>query len=236
MGADGVEAELAQGHDHPGLGQQRQLPGQERGAGVALGRRRLVGRRRALHRRGDPGVAQDQAVGARGALGLVGEAGPPQRPVEPLAGAVAREHAAGPVGPVGGGGEADDDDLRRRVTEPGHAATPVLLVGVGGPLGGGHLLAPLDQPRAPAARRHLLGHGRQLGATLDDGRRRRRQDDGQGVDHARTTAGVDHRSDATLTVARRHRRARAEPPSSASSRRGRSDAGDLTMRLRGLPA
>ena len=78
----------------------------------ALGRQRLVLRRRALHRRGDEAVRQPQAVAAVHRRRLVGVAGAVQRGVQEVPRAVAGEHAAGAVGAVRGGGEADDHEPR----------------------------------------------------------------------------------------------------------------------------
>ena len=69
--------------------------------------------------------------------------------------AVAGEESAGPVGPVGGRSETEDDDLRPWVTEAGNGAAPVRLVFVGGLFLPGDLLAPFDEARAAAARSYL---------------------------------------------------------------------------------
>ena len=78
-----------------------------------------------------------------------------ERREEKVARAVAGEEATGPVGAVGGGGEAEDDDPCCRVAEAGDGAAPVRLVRVGGPLLAGDLLAPSDEPRAAPARDDL---------------------------------------------------------------------------------
>ena len=53
-----------------------------------------------------------------------------ERRVEPLARAVAGEHPPGAVGAVGGRGEADDQDPRRRVAEAADRPRPVVLAAV----------------------------------------------------------------------------------------------------------
>ena len=91
-------------------------------------------------------------------VGWDGEAGPVQRGKEPVARAVAGEHAAGPVRPVRRRRQADDHEAGVRVAEARHAAAPVGLAGVGRPPGPRHLLAPRHQARAAAAGRHVPLH------------------------------------------------------------------------------
>ena len=146
-----VPGEGAEGDDHPAARQQLQLALQVGQAVVALLGGRLVGRRRAADDGGDVGVAQPQPVAAPLGLGLVGEAGPVQRRVEPLAGAVAGEHPPGPVGAVGGRRQADDRDPRGGVAEAVQRPRPVVLAAVATRRVGGARLAPLDQPRAAPA-------------------------------------------------------------------------------------
>ena len=140
--------------------EQGQLALQVRQAVVALGRGRPVGGRGAADRRGDPGVAQAQAVAAVLGLGLIGVAGPVQGGEEPIAGAVAGEDPAGAVGAVRGRGEADDYQPRRRVAEAVDRPRPVVLAAVAHGRVGRGCLAPPDQPRAAAADVDL---GRQRG-------------------------------------------------------------------------
>jgi hypothetical protein len=78
-----------------------------------------------------------------------------ERGEEKVTRAVTGEEAAGPVGAVGGGGEAEDDDPCCRVAEAGDGTAPVGLARVGGPLLAGDLLAPGDEPRAAPARDDL---------------------------------------------------------------------------------
>ena len=70
---------------------------------------------------------------------------------QPVARAVAGEHAPGAVGAVRRRRQAEHVDARLGVAEAGRRAAPVLLVGERGALLARHLLAPLDQPRAGAA-------------------------------------------------------------------------------------
>src|SRR5262249_18764170 len=138
---------------------QRQLALQIREAVVALAGGRLVGGRRAADDGGDVGVFEAQAVVGPLPGRLVGEPGAVERRVEPLAGAVAGEHAPGAVGAVGGG--ADAQDPRRRIAEAADRARPVVLAAVAlrwvGRLG----LAPGDEARAAAAVVDLGGERRE---------------------------------------------------------------------------
>lgn len=83
---------------------------------------------------GDPGVAEEEAVVAVGAGGLVGEAGVEEGLIEEVAGAVTGEDAAGAVGAVSAGGEAEDEEAGGGVAEGGDGAAPVGLVEIGAAL------------------------------------------------------------------------------------------------------
>ena len=67
----------------------------------------------------------------------------------------------GPVAAVGRRREADEEDPRVRVAEPGHRPTPVRLVAEAGDLLARDLLAPRDEPRAAPARDDLGGQRRE---------------------------------------------------------------------------
>ena len=74
-----------------------------------------------------------------------------QSAVEHGAGAVAGEHTAGAVGPVGAGRQAEDQDARLGIAEGGHRFPPIFPVPVSTPL---HLRDPggiLSQTRAAVA-------------------------------------------------------------------------------------
>ena len=116
--------EGTEGEQHAGVCQNRQLGAEVRGTGITLERGRLVGRWGATYRRGDKGPRQFEPVVSRAAEGLVGIPGPVQGGEEEVARAVAGEHPAGPVPPVGRRGEADDDEPGARVTEARQAASP----------------------------------------------------------------------------------------------------------------
>ena len=84
VGRDGLPGELAQRHHDHGLLKERQLAGEIRRARLALGRGGLVGRRGAVHRRGDVGTGELEAVVAPCARRLRGEARPVEGGEEPV--------------------------------------------------------------------------------------------------------------------------------------------------------
>ena len=84
--------------------------------------------------RGDVEIVEFHAVFARDGDGLGGEAGLVKHPIEDVAGPVAGEHAAGAVGAVGSGSEAENQHAGARVAEGWHGAAPIDLVAVGPPL------------------------------------------------------------------------------------------------------
>ena len=147
--------ERAEADHHARRPDELELALQPRRAALALLRQRLVRRRRAADRGGDPAVAQRQAVVAVLGGRLVGEAGAVQRGEQEVARAVAGEDAAGAVGAVRGRRQAEDQHARRRVAEAGDRAAPVVPVAERRALLARDELAPLDEPRAGAAGRDL---------------------------------------------------------------------------------
>ena len=83
---------------------------------------------------GDVEVVEFEAVLAGDGDGLGGESGLVEDLVEDVAGAVAGEHAAGAVGAVGAGSEAEDEDAGVRVAEGGDGSSPIGLIAVGAAL------------------------------------------------------------------------------------------------------
>ena len=148
-------------HDDPNPGQQPELEREPRRARVALLDRRLVGGRRAAHRRRDVRVEQRQAVVGAAADRPVGEPDRVQRSEEEVARRIAGEDPTGPVAAVRRRRESEQQDARIRVTEAGHGTRPVGLVAEAGDLLAGHPLAPLDQPRAATALHDLGGQRRE---------------------------------------------------------------------------
>src|SRR5262249_20323263 len=123
--------------------------------------------------------------------GLVGEPAGVQRREQPVARAVAGEHAPGPVRAVRGGGEAEQVYARPGVAEAGHGAAPVLLVGESGALLARDPLAPLDQPRAATAVGDLALEGLQVHCAWLSAPRSRRSSTGSS---SRTSAGRPRRT------------------------------------------
>ncbi len=150
-----VVAERAETDDDTRVGQRGELPLEERRTHVALRRERLVVGRRALHGRGDPGVGQLESVVDRRRLGLVGEPGLVHRPEQPVAAAVAGEHAPCAIRSVRRRCEPEHDDLCVGVAEARDRATPVLLVAERCPLLDRHQFAPCDEARTRTARDHI---------------------------------------------------------------------------------
>ena len=156
-GEEAVVRHLAERDRDSESRQERELAQQPATAGRDLGRRGAVRGRGAAHDRGDERVAQPEPVVALARDGLAREPGAVERSVEPVAALVAGEHAPGPVGPVRGRREPDDEESRRRVAESRHGPGPVRPGAEARDLLPPHPLAVLDETRAePAARQAPL--------------------------------------------------------------------------------
>jgi len=135
---------------------------EERCAGIALLDRRLVQRRRAANRGGDPSADQGQAIVRPAARGLVRDPGPMERGPQEVAARIAREDAPGPVPAVSCRREPDDEDPTVRVTETRERPAPIRLIAVPRDLLASDELAPRDEARAAPALDDLaleLGQG-----------------------------------------------------------------------------
>src|SRR5262249_52960785 len=73
-----------------------------------------------------------------------------ERAIEPLAAAVAGEHAARPIGSMRRRSESDNQQSRLRIAEITDGLAPVVPVDVRPSLLGRHLPAVIAQPRTPA--------------------------------------------------------------------------------------
>jgi len=130
------------------IAQQFQIFFQIRPAVTDLFRERLVVRRSATHSRADVSAGEHQPVVARNAGGLRSETSLEKSPIEEVAGAVAGEHAAGPIGAMRAGRKADQEHAGVRIAKSGHWPGPIILIAVGATFHASDLLAIFDQPGA----------------------------------------------------------------------------------------
>jgi len=147
----GVEGNASEDDDHLGVFQELEFLFEVgAAAGDFLGKRLVIGRG-AVDGTGDPGINELEAVVDAGAGWLTGETGVEEGLVEEVAGAITGEDAAGAVGAVGSGGEADDDEAGFRVTEGGYGAAPVIVAEIGPAFHAGDGLAVFAEARALVA-------------------------------------------------------------------------------------
>ena len=151
VGEIAVEGDLSEADDDADARQGLDFGGKVGGAVANLLGERLVAGRGAADDRGDPGVAEFEAVVAGDGAGFAGEAELVQDGIHEVAGAVAGEGAAGAVGSVGAGGEAEDEDAGAGIAEAGDGAGPVGLVLVGAAFGFADAAAVVAKPGAAFA-------------------------------------------------------------------------------------
>jgi len=135
-----------------------------------LGGQRLVGGRRAADRRGDVGVAQPQAVAGVDGRRLVGEPRVVERVEEPVAAAIAGEHAAGSVAAVGRRRQPDQEEAGVGIAEARQGPRPVGLATETPRRRRRHGSAMGDQAGAPPAPHDLRVQTRQRFFIVHDGR------------------------------------------------------------------
>lgn len=152
-----VPGKATQGDDRATVLQYLELSLEVRQALVSLAWGRPVCGWRAAHDGGHVGALQGKPVVAVSARGLVREAGAMQGRIEPVAGAIAGEHAPGPVGAMSSRCEADYGDSGIRVAKAIQRSGPVVLTLVATRGISGTLLTPLDQARAKPAVVDLCG-------------------------------------------------------------------------------
>jgi hypothetical protein len=126
-----VEGYLSQADDDADTRQSLDLSGEMTGAVANLLGVRLVAGRGASDDGGDPGVAELEAVVAADGAGFAGEAELMKDGIHEVAGAVAGEGAAGAIGSVGAGREAEDEDSGAGVAKAGDRPGPIDLVLIG---------------------------------------------------------------------------------------------------------
>jgi hypothetical protein len=149
VGKIAVEGDLSEADDDADSRESLYLGGQVGGAIANLLRERLVAGRGASNDRGDPGMAEFEAVVAGDGAGFAGEAEFVEDGIHEIAGAVAGEGATGAVGSVGAGGEAEDEDSGAGIAKAGDGAGPVGLVMVGAAFGFADAAAVVAKPIAP---------------------------------------------------------------------------------------
>ena len=146
-----IEGDLPEADDDADARQGLDFVGEMAGAVANLLWLGLVSGRGAANDRGDPGVAQFEAVVARGTCGLAGESQLVKNGIHEVAGPVTGEWAAGAVGSVGAGRETKDEDASPRVAEAGNRTRPVGLVQVSAALRFADAVAEVEQAGAAFA-------------------------------------------------------------------------------------
>ena len=131
MGEVAVPGDLAEADDDSNFGERGDFVGEVGGAVAHLLWGRLVAGRGAADYRADPELAELEAVVAADGDGFGGEPELVEDGVHEVSGAVAGEGAAGAVGSVGTGGEAEDEDAGVAVAESWNGPCPVFLVTIG---------------------------------------------------------------------------------------------------------
>ena len=131
MGEVAIPGDFAEADDDANFGQGGDFGGEMGGAVADFLRGGLVAGRGAADDGADPELAELEAVVAMEGDGFAGEAELVEDGVHEVAGAVAGEGAAGAVGSVGTGGEAEDENAGVGIAEAGDGFGPVFLIAVG---------------------------------------------------------------------------------------------------------
>lgn len=139
--------------------EQFEFPLQPGAAGVEFVEGRFVVGRGTMGGAGDIRAVKFESVVPPHAFGAVGEAGFVEDAVKQVARFVAGEDAAGAIGSVGSGGEADDEQAGVGIAEGRDWSSPVFVGKVGAAPDTGDFGAMLDQARATAAGGDLLLQG-----------------------------------------------------------------------------
>ena len=99
-------------------------------AAFEFARRRLVVRRRAMHRRRDVAVVKPKPVVPMVRVGLVGEAGGVKRAITPIAAPIPSKHPPRAVATVCRRRETDDQHACSWITESGQRLGPISLANI----------------------------------------------------------------------------------------------------------
>jgi hypothetical protein len=149
--------EPAETHDNGEPLQRRDLTMQKRQAGITLARQRLVVGWCAAHRGRNPRVTKSQSVLAICRCRLVRQAGTMHRPIQPIAGTIAREDSTRAIRAVRCRRQPQHIDPSTRITEPGNRLAPVRFVAIGRPLLDRNFLTPGNKTRTRPAGLNIGG-------------------------------------------------------------------------------
>ena len=150
-----VEGQASERDNDFQIVEQFQFFFQIRAAVAHLFRERLVAWGSAADGGADVCVGELKVVAPRDAGRLRGETGLEKSPIEEVAGAVAGEHAPGPIGAVRAGREADQEHAGAGIAEAGHWFGPIILVAVGATFYASDFLAVFNQARTSPASNNL---------------------------------------------------------------------------------
>jgi hypothetical protein len=160
---EAVPRDFSEAHDDSDLRQSLDLGGQMSCAVANLPRGGLVSGGCAADDRGDPRVAEAEAVVAGDGVWLGGEAEFVEDGIHEISGAIAGEGAPGAVGSVSSGGEAEDENAGLRVAEAGNGTGPVGVVDVGAAAGFADAGAVFAEPGAEFTASDRFADAEQIG-------------------------------------------------------------------------
>jgi len=126
----GPKGDLAQGHDHPDLPEQREFLQEEGETALDLDWGWLVVWWGASDSGSDIAIREVKVIVAIGRDRLIGEAGSVERPIEEVAASIPGEDPTGPVPTVSSRRQADHEQARGRITESGDRSPPVFPLAV----------------------------------------------------------------------------------------------------------
>jgi len=152
----GVPADFSKREDHANIFEQMPFLIEIFRAVGDLARKWFVCRWSAADGGADVNAIQLQSIVAILGDRLIGQARAVESGEEEIAAAVAGEYAAGSVGAVGGGREADDPDARRWIAEPADGFAPVLPIEIGAAFFPRDELAIFPQAGASNAGRYFI--------------------------------------------------------------------------------
>jgi hypothetical protein len=167
---EAVPRDFSEAHDDSDLRQSLDLGGEMSCAVANLLRGGLVSGGCAADDRGDPRVAEAEAVVAGDGVWLGGEAEFVEDRIHEISGAIAGEGAPGAVGSVSSGGKPEDEDASFRIAESGDRARPVGVVDIGAAAGFSDASAVLTQTGAELAAGDRFADAKQVGGRGQHGK------------------------------------------------------------------